>query len=75
MGESMNVVKCIMCGKPAVRKFTWVNGGDEGVGSGPQGGPMCESDMMFMWDSLSRFPTARDTATIWPLHSSEASHG
>lgn len=58
---------CILCNKPAVKRFTWVNHDGSGVGGGYQGGPMCEVDMEFMWDALSRFPAARDSVTISPL--------
>ena len=58
---------CILCNKPAVKKFTWVNDAAPGVGGGQQGGPMCEPDMAMMWDQLSRFPVSRETVTIWPL--------
>lgn len=58
---------CIMCGKPAVKSMTWVNASDSGVGSGPQGGAMCEPCMELVSASLDRFPAARETLTIWPL--------
>ena len=59
---------CDLCGKPAIKRFTWVNDSGSGIGGGQQGGPMCENCMEFMWDALSRFPVARETVTIWPLH-------
>lgn len=58
---------CTMCQKQAEKRFTWVNDTGAGKGAGLQGGPMCDHCMEFMWDALSRFPTAEETVTIWPL--------
>ena len=58
---------CVLCDKVAEKQLTWVNCSGSGIGGGLQGGPMCFSCMDFMNDALSRFPTASQTLTIWPL--------
>ena len=58
---------CILCTKSAVKQFTWLNRLGQGAGGGRQGGPMCEACMSATWESLARFPAARETVTIAPV--------
>lgn len=59
---------CEWCAvKPAEKRFTWVNSAGSGIGSSMQGACMCSDCMESMWDSLSRFPNAKETVTLWPL--------
>ncbi|OGR09704.1 MAG: hypothetical protein A2341_14940 [Deltaproteobacteria bacterium RIFOXYB12_FULL_58_9] len=52
---------CCICDKPAEASMTWQ------TTTAPQGGPMCAPCMEITSAALDRFPTARDTITIWPL--------
>jgi hypothetical protein len=63
----MTEERCALCGCTAVRRFTWVNNSGSDIGGGMQGGPMCEACMQSVWKTLERYPSARETVTIWPL--------